>query len=132
MTPEDIKTLIKQTVQNLYSVKMVGDTPTDANQLVPKKYVDAHQGTTIYTGSINADGTALSLPTGWTSVVGGTSAYTVTHNLNTTDYIVICCVANGLRFCGNTDKLANTFSITTWDKTGALATGPTNFVVIIL
>lgn len=38
----------------------------------------------IYWGLINTDGTAISLPTGWSSSSSGTGIYTVTHNLGAT------------------------------------------------
>ena len=44
----------------------------------------------FYSGQINANGTDVFLPTGWTSSVGGTGGfhYTITHNLGTTEYVV--------------------------------------------
>jgi hypothetical protein len=44
MTKEQIIKLIRETVQSMFSRKIIGDTPTDALQLVNKKYVDAHAG----------------------------------------------------------------------------------------
>lgn len=50
----------------------------------------------IFTGVILSGGTATLLPTGWSVTKTGTSQYTITHNLNTTqDYIVICTPISG-------------------------------------
>ena len=43
-----------------------------------------------YVGYVNSDGTAGSLPTGWTSSNEGSSTYKITHNLGTANY---SCVA---------------------------------------
>lgn len=43
----------------------------------------------IYVGYVQFDGTAVRLPSGWTSVKNSTGSYTVTHNLGTTNYVVI-------------------------------------------
>lgn len=43
-------------------------------------------GGTSFGGNVASGGTATSLPSGWTSAKTGTGAYTVTHNLGSTDY----------------------------------------------
>ena len=48
-----------------------------------------------YAGYVNDDGTAGSLPAGWSSTKTGTGAYTVTHNLGSTNYIVVATSAGG-------------------------------------
>ena len=72
-----------------FSTKKYGDTPTDALQLTPKKYVDGNKGTTVYRGFVNSDGTAGNLPAGWTSAHTGTGQYTVEHDLLTAGYSMV-------------------------------------------
>lgn len=68
-----------------YQTRKRGDTPTDALHLTPKKYVDSR----IIGGLVISDGTkGTPFPTGWTSSRSGTGTYVITHNLNTTNYIV--------------------------------------------
>lgn len=56
-------------------------------------------GATAYAGYLN-NGTAVLLPTGWTSGKNGTGDYTVTHNLGTTNYAVaVTAVANADYLC---------------------------------
>jgi len=45
----------------------------------------------LYWGAVNSGGTAVSLPSGWTSSRTAAGQYTVTHNLNlsTTGYVVL-------------------------------------------
>lgn len=47
-------------------------------------------------GYVNGDGTAASLPVGWSSAKTGTGAYTVTHNLGTTNYTVVAVAAGAV------------------------------------
>lgn len=78
-----IDTSIRQAV--IFSTVKYGDTPTDDLQLVPKKYVDG-LFKPFYAGYVNSNGTAGSLPTGWTSTQTGTGQYTITHNLASANY----------------------------------------------
>lgn len=43
----------------------------------------------VYGGQVNSDGTAANLPAGWSSSLSGTSDYTITHKLGTTNYVVV-------------------------------------------
>lgn len=43
-TREEIVEIIKDSVKNIFKSRFLGDTPTDALQLVNKKYVDEHGG----------------------------------------------------------------------------------------
>lgn len=90
MDEEQVKKMIDESVKKAtaFSTVKYGDTPTDALQLVPKKYVD-NLSATIYSGFVNLNGTAGSLPTGWTSSTTGTGQYTVTHNLNSALYTCV-------------------------------------------
>ncbi len=72
--------------------KRIGDTPTDANQLVPKKYVDSLSfGKTGLVTSAGATGSPF--PTGWTATRTAQGRYQVTHNLNSTNYVVLVSLA---------------------------------------
>lgn len=97
-----------------YSERVLGDFPTDANQLVPKKYLDNR----YFSGQLEAGGVAVYLPTGWTSNgSGSTNNPTITHNLNTTAYDVVPAVFSQNGVIDNSyaaviyDKSANSFTI---------------------
>lgn len=91
-----------------FSTKKIGDTPTDAIQLVPKQYCDANSSG--YIGMVNADGTAgTPFPTGWTSTQTATGRYQIDHNLGTTDYVVVATIA------GNSFVLLTVFDRNTND-----------------
>lgn len=70
---------IRQTTQ--YSSRLLGDTPTDANQFVPKKYLNA----TLFCGATGTNSDFL--PPGWSASSGGAFT-TITHNLGTLGYSV--------------------------------------------
>lgn len=80
---EMIAVAIKQAAA--FATPKYGDTPTDALQLTPKKYVDTE---IPYFGHVDNAGTAVILPTGWTSSVS-LGLYTVTHNLGVSNYAVV-------------------------------------------
>ena len=77
-----------------------------------------------YGGNIESNGTAVSLPTGWSSVVSGGHVYTITHNLGTTSYTV---VANAwgsnsvIYFIPYYNFSSNTFTVEFDEKTGTTA-----------
>jgi len=82
---EQIKRMISLELHQSYR-KKVGDTPTDALQLVPKKYVDS----LITPGSFASDGTASAyFPSSWAVAKTSTGTYEVTHNFGTTAYSVV-------------------------------------------
>lgn len=90
MTPDEITALIDSKIQEAlaFSANKLGDTPTDALQLTPKKYVDAGDlAAKVYRGHVSNAGSGTLLPTGWTSSVTST-LYTITHNLGISDYAV--------------------------------------------
>lgn len=86
MDEQNIKKLIKQELKSVFYQKRIGDTPTDALQLVNKKYVDSKSSG--YVGSVTSSGTSTFLPSGWTVAHTSTGVYTITHNLGTTNYAV--------------------------------------------
>jgi hypothetical protein len=65
-----------------------------------------------YSGSVNSNGTAGNLPTGWTSTKLGTGDYQVTHNLGTTAYN-FAAISNGgvFRTMAIYGKATNTFEL---------------------
>lgn len=86
-TKKNIQAMIDESL--LYATKLsknkYGDTPTDSLQLTPKGYVDAK----IFWGTVASDGTAGTLPSGWTSVRNSVGNYTVTHNLGVANGVVV-------------------------------------------
>lgn len=123
-TIKELKQLIDQSVK--FAQRKVGDTPTDDNQLVPKKYCD----TRSFGGQVASDGTATALPTGWTSSKPGTGQYTVTHNLGTTSYgVAALAIDANWRTINCSAITANSFSVITWNATPANADLPFTFVL---
>ena len=112
-----------------FPVRKRGDTPTDTNQLVPLKYLNDH----YFGGRVNADGTAASLPTGWTSSRTGNGQYTVTHSLGTALYGVAITSVDANLSTANLAAApgANSFSLITWDN-GATNTDHVFTFVLIL
>lgn len=84
---KEIQRMVDLSVEASYS-KRVGDTPTDALQLVPKKYVDDIVGGS-YAGYVNENLIGNILPTGWSATNPTLGTYTITHNLGTTSYSVV-------------------------------------------
>lgn len=104
MDEQQIRQIINDILSDSFA-KRIGDTPTDALQLVNKKYVDAHKG---YAGRVADTGAAILLPKGWSSVQNGTGDYTVTHNLGNTNYSVVINLDGG-RAATIIDASANSF-----------------------
>lgn len=88
-TPDMVQAMIDASIKSAlsFAAKQFGDTPTDANQLVPKKYVDGK----VFPGQVDTNGSGLLLPANWTSSQLGTGQYRVTHNLgiSATSYSVV-------------------------------------------
>lgn len=115
-----------------FSSRVVGDTPTDANQLVPKKYVDGRIASIVgtYGGKVNSNGTSAGLPTGWSSTSTGTGQYQVTHNLGTTSYATSAMVQNGnQRTVFIADLSANTVEYWVRDTSGVAQNNAINFLL---
>lgn len=106
-----IERKIKENTQ--FSQRILGDRPTDANQLVNKRYVNSY----VLYGEINGGGTAVFLPTGWTSVGNAAGLVTVTHNLGTSNYGVIAtAAATGFDrdfVCNISNRSNNSFQVET-------------------
>ena len=87
---------------------------SDLNALIDK--IGAAFDATSYHGRVNSDGTAIRLPTGWTSSLETPgSTYThlrVTHNLGTANYTVVISgnTLNGIDITAF-DAAANSFDV---------------------
>lgn len=127
MTEADVIKLIKQQLKTSFAQKRIGDTPTDALQLVNKQYVDSKGAG--FLGQVSSSGTGIVLPTGWSSSGAGGS-YTVTHNLGITTYIVIATSFGNLATWSIVStQSANNFTITTLVGNGTQTSGSFNFVL---
>ncbi len=112
-----------------FPIPKYGDTPVDANQLTPKKYVDSKG----YAGHINSDGTVgIPFPAGWTCITPSTAQYRITHNLNTTNYSVV----TGTFYDGSNIQTAvvnnvtsTSFEIWLFNKVGGNTNGACSFIL---
>lgn len=68
-----------------FSTPKYGDTPTSAQQLTPKGYVD---GIRSFPVVMALDGTSSVRPTGWSTSKPSDAVWRVTHNLGTLNYAV--------------------------------------------
>lgn len=98
MNEAQVKVLIQQEVAKQFSNKIVGDTPTDALQLVNKKYVDNK----VLSAYVNSNGVVFYLPTGWSVNRSIPGTYIITHNLNTVNYAVVGLTDSTASFANNT------------------------------
>lgn len=131
---EMVETAIKEAMA--FSTPKYGDTPTDAIQLVPKKYVDGEiaQIRVAKIGSLSStgDGSAGAVfPSGWTSAKNSTGDYTITHNLGTTDYTVVATSLNDYTVMEILTQNSNNVNIRSFvTTTGALIDSGFNFILI--
>lgn len=83
-----------------------------------------------YPGSINADGTTVFLPDGWSVVKTSSGVYVITHNLNITDaaYSVFTELvgANLITIPNITAKDENTFTLDFYNQTGSTSWSATD------
>ena len=71
----------------------------------------------IFSGSVASNGTATSLPTGWTSTKDSTGVYTVTHNLGSASYAVVVTAVGPNNITNlNGAVAANTFGVAIQDS----------------
>ncbi len=84
-----------------------------------------------YSGFVNADGTAGSLPMGWSSTKTGTGAYTVTHNLNLSDYAVVMTGGGSqIGIFATATRGANSFTCVTDNNLVAATDCAFNFILV--
>lgn len=90
-------------------------------------------GPAIYPGSVAADGTAVSLPSGWSSAKLGTGEYQVTHNLGlaaSAYFINVTLLA--IEQTIGAAKNTNTIDVTTTDVgSNTFADNAFDFVIIV-
>lgn len=132
MTPE-IKAYIDQAIKEAlaFSTPKYGDTPTDVLQLANKKYVDGRVYVGAWTDSTSFI-TPVFLPTGWSVVKNSTGNYTVTHNLNRTDYSVAAMNNAYIPVLTDVSNQLNTFGILLRDiSTGAAANNNVWFILAV-
>ena len=121
----------RSTTENF--MRKIGDTPTDANQLIPKKYVD----TLLYCGALQTGGASpySFLPTGWTASYSPTGTCIVTHNLNITGNYVVMVTLQGFDAGSQTTFSnvkyinPNTFEVSL--HTGAIAVNAPFFFILM-
>lgn len=83
-----------------------------------------------FAGTVNGDGTAANLPTGWTSSTSSPGVYTVTHNLGTTAYSVVATsYNNGARFIDVESMTSNTFQVFLFNVTPSGTNSNFNFIL---
>lgn len=134
MTLEDtqqMEAIAKRVLKDNFS-KRIGDTPTDAFQLVPKKYVDdAVLSAGGYSGRVDSGGAAgTPFPTGWTSVKNSTGNYTVTHNLGTTAYAPVVSAVGSTAVTARVPGInANNVQVYTTDSAGSLVDSAFSFII---
>lgn len=83
----------------------------------------------VYWGEVASDGSAIRLPTGWTSATTGTGDYVVTHNLGNASYGVAANAISAYAFGKIPDTSANTFEIIFQDAAGNLANSSFTFIL---
>lgn len=130
MNDNEILSLINQQIakQSAFATDKYGDTPTDANQLVPKKYVDTR---TPYIGVVTSGGSAGAFfPPGWTVGVVGT-LYTITHNLGTSNYAFFGTSITSAAFPRLISPSSTAFSVKLTDASGTDVNIDWNFAVIV-
>lgn len=117
---QEIQNMIDSSIKKAmaFSTPKYGDTPTDALQLVPKKYADAITGG--YAGYVNSDGSAGNLPSGWTSSKISTGLYQIVHNLGTANYSGIAIANATAAFCKQNATNTNDVSFVFLDAAGSV------------
>lgn len=77
-----------------------------------------HTGT-VFHGRVNADGTPIRLPPGWTSSKANTGWYNIVHGKNTFNYTAVASCYNTVKASAVWSNLdSNTLRIETFDHTG--------------
>lgn len=85
----------------------------------------------IYHGRVNSAGTAIRLPSGWTSSRTATGAYTVTHNLGTTAYTPMISVTDVSGVIAVVAATSTTIQVlTSLRSTGADTDAPFAFSIV--
>lgn len=95
----------------VFAGTIVASAATLSTELVTKGQLDAK----VYGGRIANNGTASVTygPSGWTVSRSGVGLTTITHNLGTTNYSVVCSAINSINVATPTAFNSNTFLVTT-------------------
>ena len=101
---------------------------TVSTELVTKGQLD----TKVYGGQVNSAGTAVYLPTGWSSVRNAAGNYTITHNLGTTSYAPVVSLNGSTTLSITAITInANNFSVIAFVPASGVNTDSAfNFVVV--
>jgi len=87
-----------------------------------------------FAGSVDSDGTALKIPTGWSVARLGTGTYEVTHDLDfasINDYVVTATACDGdVYFVMSVEKAADTFTVYIVDSGHSLDDAQFNFILV--
>lgn len=95
-------------------------------------YVSGVELSPYFRGRVQGGGTAITLPSGWSSASGSTGVITVTHNLGSANYTLLFTGTNGSGNVIATEntKGANSFVVHTTDDGGSLVDVDINFILI--
>ena len=87
--------------------------------------------TSVYCGQVDASGTALSLPSGWTSNSGGTGLLNVVHNLGHSNYTVtaVSVLGGSNTFCQLYGRDGTSFTILCIDHNGNASNSYISFIL---
>lgn len=134
LTEKDVQDIVNKTLKGSFTNKRIGDTPTDALQLVPKSYVDrsiASIASAGYAGRVDSAGAAGNpFPSGWTSTRNSLGSYTVTHNLGTTAYSPVVSAVGSTAVTARVPTISsNTVQVYTTDSAGSLADSAFSFII---
>lgn len=90
---------------------------------------DSTAGSGSQGGLVNAAGTAGAyFPAGWSVARPSTGVYTVTHNLGSTSYAVVCTIIGSavITIYNITNRGSNSFTITFYNQTGSITWAAAN------
>ena len=112
--------------QATFSVPVAVGSGVAAGDAVNKGQLDAK----VYGGHVNAAGTAVYLPTGWSSVRNSAGSFTITHNLGTTNYAPVVGSSDlGIKV-NHTAIGVNSFNVQTYNLVPNPIDSPFTFVVV--
>lgn len=113
---QNMRNIIRQEIASANNGSRFGVNPTSnhSHTGIDSPYV--YQPVLSYIGHINADASAVLLPSSWTVVNSGAGIYTVTHNLNTILYSVTAnCFFAGTRDVLQVSNIGlNSFTVNTF------------------
>lgn len=105
------------------------DTPDNAARLKHSIFI-GDGATQIFSGEVDGAGTAVSLPSGWSSVRNALGDFTITHNLGTVNYSFVGSTRAGGGIVRNENPAnANSVNYTLLNTTGASVDNNTTFIL---